>query len=111
MAEIGIVDAWAQLPVRGDQLVPEVRRLLELSGTAEVLQTGVDVAETIAAMDRAGVEPLFMATYGSEKVLFGTNYPQLPLERCAAEAQALHLSDEAMQNFLRTNALHAFGVS
>jgi len=53
----------------------------------------------------------FMATYGSEKVLFGTNYPQLPLERCAAEARALHLSDEAMQGFLRTNALHVFGLS
>ncbi len=275
MAEIGIVDAWAQLPVRGDQLVPEVRRLLERSGTAQVLQTGVDVAETIAAMDGAGIERLmicawsrpgqwvitndevavlvaahpdrfigvaavdlqhpmvavreleravgklglralrvipwlwdrppddrlyyplyarcvelgipfctqightwpampsepgrpipyldrvaldfpelvivaghlghpwteeaiglawkhdnlyldtsahapryypeailrFVATYGSEKVLFGTNYPQLPLERCAAEARALNLPDEARQRFLRTNALHVFGVS
>ena len=233
MAEIGIVDAWAQMPVRGDQLVPEVRRLLERSGTAQVLQTGVDVAETIAAMDGAGhpmvavreleravselglralrvipwlwdrppddrlyyphyarcvelgipfctqightgpampSEPgrpipyldrvaldfpelvivaghlghpwteeaiglawkhdnlyldtsahapryypeailRFIATYGSEKVLFGTNYPQLPLERCAAEARALNLPDEARQRFLRTNALHVFGVS
>lgn len=53
----------------------------------------------------------FMATYGSEKILFGTNYPQLPLERCAAEARALHLPHESMQRFLRTDALRVFRVS
>lgn len=275
MAEVGIIDAWAQLPLRGDQLVPEVRRLLERSGTAEVLRTGVDVGETIAAMDRGGIDRLiicawsrpggwvitndevaalvaahpdrfvgvaavdlahpmaalheleravselglralrvipwlwdrppddrlyyplyarcvelgipfctqightgpampsepgrpvpyldrvaldfpelvivaghlghpwtdeaiglawkhdnlyldtsahapryypdalvrFAATYGSEKVLFGTNYPQLPLERCAAEVRELDLPDKAMRSFLRTNALHVFGLA
>lgn len=71
MADIGFVDAWAQLPVRGDQLVP-MQRLLEL---------------------------------------FGSNFPRLPLERCAAEVWALKVPDEAMQKFLTTNALHVFGVS
>ena len=37
----GIIDAWAQLPTRPDQLVPEVRRLLERSGTAAVLDRAV----------------------------------------------------------------------
>jgi hypothetical protein len=51
-----IIDAWAQLPLSAGQLVPEVRRLLERSGTASVLEHGVDVEELIAAMGRAGIE-------------------------------------------------------
>lgn len=58
-----IIDAWAQMPLRGDQLVPEVRRLLERSGTAEVLHAGVDVDATIAAMDAAGIERLMICAW------------------------------------------------
>jgi uncharacterized protein len=63
MSGPGIIDAWAQIPRRSDQLVPEVRRLLERSGTAAVLGTGVDVAEVIAAMDRAGIERLLVCAW------------------------------------------------
>lgn len=35
-----IVDAWAQLPTRPDQIPPEVRRLFERSGTAAALERG-----------------------------------------------------------------------
>lgn len=63
MSEEAIIDAWAQMPLRGDQLVPEVRRLLERSGTAAVLHTGVDIDETLAAMDAAGIERLMICAW------------------------------------------------
>jgi predicted TIM-barrel fold metal-dependent hydrolase len=50
----------------------------------------------------------FMKTYGREKVLFGTNYPQLPYEKCAGEARELDLPDEARDSFLHLNARRVF---
>ncbi len=47
----------------------------------------------------------FMNTYGQDKVLFGTNFPMLSLEKCAEQARALPLKPEAKQKFLRDNAL------
>lgn len=58
-----MIDAWAQLPLSAGQLVPEVRRLLERSGTASALEHGVDVDEVIAAMDRAGIERLLVCAW------------------------------------------------
>ena len=52
----------------------------------------------------------YMAGHGADKVLFGTNYPQLPLERCVAEARALDLPDEALNAFLHGNATRVFGL-
>ncbi len=43
----------------------------------------------------------FMNTYGSDKVLFGTNFPMLALETCAEQARALPLKPEAKAKFLR----------
>jgi len=63
MTDEPIIDAWAQLPTRPDQLVPEVRRLLERSGTSEVLATGVAVEGVIAAMDAAGIERLLLSAW------------------------------------------------
>ena len=271
---VGIIDAWAQHPLSSDHIVPEVKRLLERSGTASVLDRGVVIEETIAAMDASGIDRLmlsawhrpgqvvmsndevatvvathpdrfvgvatvdlekpmaavreldravnqlgfkalrvvpwlwdrppndrlyyplyvrcielgipfctqvghtgpampsetgrpvpyldrvaldfpeltivgghighpwtaemiglawkhdnvyidtsayapryyppellhFASTYGKEKVLFGTNFPQLPLERCADEARALDLSAEVQRSFLRDNAMKVFGL-
>ncbi len=58
-----IIDAWAQLPRRPDQLVPEVRRLLERSGTAAALDSGVQIEMTLAAMDAAGIERLLLCAW------------------------------------------------
>ncbi|MEW6735912.1 MAG: amidohydrolase family protein [Acidobacteriota bacterium] len=50
----------------------------------------------------------YMKTYGKEKVLFGTNFPQLPFDKCAEQARALELDEKACNNFLRENARRVF---
>lgn len=50
----------------------------------------------------------FMKTYGKEKVLFGTNFPQLSLEKCVEQVYELNLPDEARDNFLFGNARRVF---
>ncbi|MEJ7635931.1 amidohydrolase family protein [Aeromicrobium sp.] len=50
----------------------------------------------------------FAATYGQTKVLFGSNFPQLPIERCADEARQLDLPPAALENFLSENARGVF---
>lgn len=52
----------------------------------------------------------FASTYGRDKVLFGTNFPQLPLGRCAEEARALELPKPARIRFLRDNARRVFSL-
>ena len=53
----------------------------------------------------------FMNTYGQDKVLFGTNFPMLPLEKCAEQALALELKPEAKAKFLSGNARRVFGIA
>jgi uncharacterized protein len=53
----------------------------------------------------------FMKTYGKEKVMFGTNFPQLAFEKCVAQAYELALPDEARDNFLFKNAQRVFKLS
>lgn len=50
----------------------------------------------------------FMKTYGREKVLFGTNFPQLPLDRCMAHIADLGLGPDIEALFLRDNAIRVF---
>jgi len=50
----------------------------------------------------------FMNSYGKDKVLFGTNFPQLALDRCAEQARALELRPEARTAFLHGNARRVF---
>lgn len=52
----------------------------------------------------------FMKTYGKDKVLFGTNFPMLSFEKCAEQARALDLPDDAKANFLGANARRVFGL-
>jgi predicted TIM-barrel fold metal-dependent hydrolase len=130
-----IIDAWAQIPVRADQIVPEVRRLLERSGTAGVLDRGVDAGGHIGHpwteemiglaakhdnvfIDTCAYAPRyyppalvhFLSTYGQDKVLFGTNFPQLPFERCAQEVRDLGLTPGVATKFLSGNARRVFGL-
>jgi predicted TIM-barrel fold metal-dependent hydrolase len=50
----------------------------------------------------------FMKTYGQDKVLFGTNFPQLPLDRCTAQVADLGLPPEVEAKFLQANAKRVF---
>ncbi|HZS10287.1 MAG TPA: amidohydrolase family protein [Blastocatellia bacterium] len=52
----------------------------------------------------------FMKTYGREKVLFGTNFPQLPFEKCVEQALALDLPDDARAAFMYENARRVFNL-
>lgn len=47
---------------------------------------------------------------GQDKVLFGTNYPMLPLKRCVEEVDSLGLDEDARRKFLRDNAIRVFGL-
>jgi hypothetical protein len=49
----------------------------------------------------------FMNTFGKHKVCFATDYPLLPFDRVIKELDALGLSPEARQLFLRDNARRA----
>ncbi|MEK6304075.1 MAG: amidohydrolase family protein [Acidobacteriota bacterium] len=53
----------------------------------------------------------FMKSYGREKVLFGTNFPQLSFEKCMEQVRALDLADDVRAAFLRDNALRVFKLS
>lgn len=50
----------------------------------------------------------FMQSYGQDKVLFGSNFPQLSLSRCMAQVKALGLAPEVEAKFLEGNARRIF---
>jgi len=50
----------------------------------------------------------FMKTNGKSKVMFGSNFPQLPLEKCMEQVRALDLTDDVRASFLRENARRVF---
>ncbi len=50
----------------------------------------------------------YIKTYGQDKVLFGTNFPQLPLEKCVQQAKELSLPDEVRNKFFYHNACRVF---
>jgi hypothetical protein len=52
----------------------------------------------------------FMKSFGKKKVLFATDYPLLPFDRVLGELDALGLSDEVRQLFLRDNARRALKI-
>lgn len=51
----------------------------------------------------------FIDTYGSHKVLFGSGYPMIPLEKLASDALALGLRPESEERFLWANAARIWG--
>jgi predicted TIM-barrel fold metal-dependent hydrolase len=52
----------------------------------------------------------FMSSNGRDKVLFGTNFPQLMLGKCAEQARALELRPEARAAFFHDNARRVFNL-
>ena len=52
----------------------------------------------------------YMQSYGAHKVLFGSNFPQLSLNRCMAQVKELGLAAEVEAQFLYGNARRVFGL-
>jgi hypothetical protein len=52
----------------------------------------------------------YLKTYGKQKVLFGSNFPQLSLEKCVAQVDELGLPEDVRANFLSHNARRVFGL-
>ena len=50
----------------------------------------------------------YLKTYGQDKVLFGSNFPQLSLEKCVQQVNELGLADHIKAKFLFQNAQRAF---
>lgn len=50
----------------------------------------------------------YLKTYGQDKVLFGTNFPQLSWENCVQQVQAMNLPEEIELKFLGENARRVF---
>lgn len=50
----------------------------------------------------------YLKTYGQDKVLFGTNFPQLSLEKCTAQVKELNLPLDVQAKFLAGNATRIF---
>ncbi len=69
--------------------------------------------DTSAYLPRYYPPPLlhYLKTYGQNKVLFGTNFPQLPFDKCVEQARALELPEEVEQKFLFENARRVFGLN
>ncbi|NQD94380.1 amidohydrolase family protein, partial [Pseudomonas sp. CrR25] len=50
----------------------------------------------------------FMQSYGQDKVLFGSNFPQLALSRCMSQVEEVGLSAQVQAKFLHENARRVF---
>jgi predicted TIM-barrel fold metal-dependent hydrolase len=50
----------------------------------------------------------FIKTYGQDKVLFGSNFPQLPFKKAVEQALALGLGEDVQAKFLFENARKVF---
>jgi len=53
----------------------------------------------------------YMKTYGQNKVLFGSNFPQLSLEKCVQQVNELGLTEEVRAKFLFQNAKRVFNLT
>lgn len=52
-----------------------------------------------------------MTSHGKDKVLFGTNFPQLEWKRCIESVQKdLQLSDDVYERFMWKNACQVFNI-
>jgi predicted TIM-barrel fold metal-dependent hydrolase len=59
-----IIDVWAQPPVAGAEVkLPEVFRLFEKSGTADLLKRSLSPKEIVEMMDEAGVDKVLLSAW------------------------------------------------
>ena len=52
----------------------------------------------------------YMDSFGQDKVLFGTGYPVIDLERARTEFEALGLREAAKAKVLRDNTIRLYGL-
>lgn len=52
----------------------------------------------------------FLKTWGQDKVLFASDYPLLPFDRCIRQVDELGLTPEVKRKFLRENAMRVFSL-
>jgi len=52
----------------------------------------------------------YLKTYGQDKVLFGTNFPQLSLEKCVQQVYELGLPEAVQAKFFGLNAQRVFKI-
>jgi predicted TIM-barrel fold metal-dependent hydrolase len=50
-------------------------------------------------------------TRAGNKVLWSSDYPILPMQRCAKEGWEVPLKDNVLERYLRTNAIETFKLS
>jgi uncharacterized protein len=68
------IDAWAQMPIPNPrQVLPEVVRLFEKSGTAEFLDRTLSVDEVVAAMDAGQIEKAMLCAWCGPRGWMFTN--------------------------------------
>ena len=53
----------------------------------------------------------YIASYGQDKVIFGTDYPVLDFERTRREIEELGLKDEPKRKLLRDNAKRIYKLA
>lgn len=52
----------------------------------------------------------YLDTFGRNKVLFGTDFPVIDLERARGEIEELPIREESKRRFLRDNAIELYGL-
>lgn len=73
MSKRFIIDAWAQPAFNARQTMPEVVRLFEQSGSADLLDHRHTPDEVVAAMDAAGVDRLMLSAWARPGRWVATN--------------------------------------
>jgi len=53
----------------------------------------------------------YLKTYGRDKVLFGTNFPQLSFAKCVEQVEAIGLPADVRARFLHGNAEAVFKLN
>ena len=96
---IAAIDAWAQ-PANGRtrELLPEVARLFEKSGSGHLLDQRLTPEQTVAEMDKAGVDKLMLAAWCR------------PGRWVCSNDEALGLSAQVQAKFLHENARRVFNL-
>lgn len=69
----------------------------------------VDTCSCFAFMDRQKIKDIIL-TYGTDRVLFGTDYPMWPMEDEVEALLSLRLSEEDNRKILAENAEKVFGL-
>ena len=53
----------------------------------------------------------FINSWGRNKVIFGTDFPVIDMERAMQEIQALELNPESQRKFLRDNVIRLYNLN